>query len=65
MERCPKNNEKILFGNGFDYMIIKRGFDEKIMPDIAKNCGAKSVKDSINYLRIPFIGGGKVLFAKL
>lgn len=40
-------------------MKIVRGFDEKTVDDIARSCGADSVKNSIAYLRVPFIGGVK------
>ena len=38
-------------------MKIARGFNAKVIDDIAKNCGADSVKNTISYLRVPFIGG--------
>ena len=51
MERHPKINEKILFGDGFDFMIIKRGFDEKACERIARASGSKAVKSTIAWLR--------------
>lgn len=39
-------------------MNITSGFDVKAVEDIARNCGARSVKGSIQYLRLPFYRGG-------
>lgn len=40
-------------------MKIVSGFDEKIVGEIARGCGAKSVKSSISYIGAPFISGNK------
>ena len=40
-------------------MKIVRGFDEKTVAEIAKECGSKSVKGSVSFLGAPYISGGK------
>lgn len=40
-------------------MKIVRGFDTTKVDSIAKNCGADSVKNSVSYLGVPFISGGR------
>lgn len=35
-------------------MNVNKEFDSKIINNIARNCGEKSVEKSIDYLRIPF-----------
>lgn len=40
-------------------MKIVRGFSRANVEDIAKNCGADSVKKSISYIGAPFISGNE------
>jgi ribosomal protein S18 acetylase RimI-like enzyme len=54
MEENQNRNEKTLQGKR-NNLIIRKGFDKEKIEEIAKACGADSVKKSISYISAPFL----------